>query len=80
MKVWKAIGRIALFLLAVSAVPYRVQTDDKTGVFEIRSLLWALRKTPRKEGEENDHYAFAIPPSGLDGDYGPIEENGREAL
>ena len=46
--------------------PYNVQTDEETGVVEIRSLLWALRKTPPKEGEEKGSYAFAIPPSGLD--------------
>ena len=30
----------------VSVTPYNVQTDEKTGVVEIRSLLWALRKNP----------------------------------
>lgn len=50
----------------VSLIPYKVQTDEETSAVEIRSLLWACRKTPPKEGEEKGSYAFAIPPSGLD--------------
>ena len=57
---------MALGAFLVSLIPYRVHTDEETGVVEIRSLLWAWRKTPPKEGEENAGYAFAIPPSGLD--------------
>ena len=57
---------MALGAILVSLIPYRVQTNEETGVVEIRSLLWAWRKTPPKEGEEKDSYAFAIPPSGLD--------------
>ena len=60
------IGGMALGAFLVSLIPYRVQTDEKTGVVEIRSLLWAWRKTPPKEGEKTGGYAFAIPPSGLD--------------
>ncbi len=60
------IGGMALGAFLVSLIPYRVQTDEKTGVVETRSLLWAWRKTPPKEGEEKGSYAFAIPPSGLD--------------
>ena len=57
---------MALGAFLVSLIPYRVQKDEETGVVEIRSLLWACRKTPPKEGEEKGNYAFAIPPSGLD--------------
>ena len=57
---------MALGAILVSLIPYRVQTNEETGVVEIRSLLWAWRKTPPKEGEEKSRYDFAIPPSGLD--------------
>ena len=60
------IGGMALGAFLVSLIPYRVQTDEKTGAVEIRSLLWACRKTPPEEGEEKGSYAFAVPPSGLD--------------
>ena len=65
MKIGKIFGGIAVGALLVSLIPYRVQKDEETGAMEIRSLLWVLKKTPRKEGEEKDHYAFALPPSGL---------------
>ena len=60
------IGGMALGAFLVSLIPYSVQTDEKNGTVEIRSLLWAWRKTPPKEGEEKGSYAFAIPPSGLE--------------
>jgi hypothetical protein len=60
------IGGMAFGAFLVSLIPYKVQTDEETGEVEIRSLLWAWRKTPPKEGEETGGYAFAIPPSGLD--------------
>ena len=63
------IGGMALGAFLVSLIPYRVQTDEKTGVVEICSLLWVWRTTPPKEGEEKGSYAFAIPPSGLDEQY-----------
>ena len=63
------IGGMALEAFLVSLIPYRVQTDEKTGVVEIYSLLWVWRTTPPKEGEEKGSYAFAIPPSGLDEQY-----------
>ena len=44
------IGGMALGAILVSLIPYRVQTDEETGVVEIRSLLWAWRKTPPKKG------------------------------
>ena len=50
---------MALGAILVSLIPYRVQTDEKTGVVEIRSLLWAWRKTPPKEGEEKGNYIFS---------------------
>ncbi len=62
----KTILGILLATFLVSLIPYRFRRDEETGAVEIRSLLWAWRKTPRREGETKDHYAFAIPPSGLD--------------
>ena len=44
------IGGMALGAFLVSLIPYRVQTDEKTGVVEIRSLLWAWRKNPAERG------------------------------
>ena len=66
MKLGKIIGVAALGALVLSAIPYKFTKDEETGVREIRSLLWAWRKTPAREGETKDHYAFAMPPSGLD--------------
>ena len=63
------IGGMALGAFLVSQIPYRVQTDEKTGVVEICSLLWVWRTTLPKEGEEKGSYAFAIPSSGLDEQY-----------
>lgn len=65
MKVGKIIGRVALGALALSVVPYQVKKDEETGSIVVRSLLWALKKTPHGEGEDKDHYTFAIPPSGI---------------
>lgn len=65
MKVGKIIGRVALGALALSVVPYQFKKDEETGSIEVRSLLWALKKTPHGEGEDKDHYTFAIPPSGI---------------
>ena len=66
MKLGKMIGVAALGALVLAAIPYKFKKDEETGVREIRSLLWAWRKTPAREGETKDHYAFAMPPSGLD--------------
>ena len=66
MKVGKTIGRIALGALALSVVPYQFKKDEETGSIVVRSLLWAVKKTPHGEGEDKDHYTFAIPPSGID--------------
>lgn len=65
MKVGKIIGRVALGALALSVVPYQVKKDEETGSIVVRSLLWAVKKTPHGEGEDKDHYTFAIPPSGI---------------
>ncbi|MBP5295389.1 MAG: hypothetical protein J6Y95_06690 [Lachnospiraceae bacterium] len=65
MKASKVIGNLILAALIVSSIPYQFKKDSETGALEIRSLLWGFRKTPRKGGETKDHYAFAIPPSGL---------------
>ena len=62
----KTVRRIALLTFLISLIPFRFRKDEETGGMEIRSLLWAWRKTPRREGETKDHYAFSIPPSGLD--------------
>ncbi len=73
------IGGMALGAFLVSLIPYSVQTDEKTGTVEIRSLLWAWRKIPAKEGEEKGRYAFAIPPSGLDTEEAEDEGDEEEA-
>ena len=62
----KTVRRFALGAFLVSLIPYRFRKDEETGTVEIRSLLWAWRKTPRGEGETGDRYAFAMPPSVLD--------------
>lgn len=67
----KFIGGVIVGALAASAIPYSIKRDEETGALEIRSLLWAFRKTP---GEEKDNIAFAIPPSGLDSMETPEEE------
>ena len=66
MKLGKIIGGVILGALAVAAIPYQFKKDEETGALEVRSLLWAWRKTPAGVGETKDHYAFAIPPAGLD--------------
>ena len=66
MKLGKTIGLAVVGALAVSLIPYYYRKDEQTGVTEIRSLLWGLKKTPHKEGETKDHYTFAMPPSALD--------------
>ena len=63
MKPGKIIGFTALGALVLSAIPYQFKKDEQTGAFEIRSLLWGLRKNP---GEDHDYFSFAIPASGLD--------------
>ncbi len=73
MKPGKIIAGTAACALLLSAIPYRFRKDEESGTLEIRSLLWAIRKTPHKEGESKDHYSFAIPPSGLDCD--PTEQS-----
>lgn len=77
MEIRKGIRRIALGALVLSAIPYQFKKDEETGALEVRSLLWGWKKTPRREGEKNDHYAFAIPASGLD-DVG-VEKAGEPA-
>lgn len=67
----KFIGGVIVGALAASAIPYSIRRDEETGALEIRSLLWAYRKTP---GEGKDNIAFAIPPSGLDSMQTPEEE------
>lgn len=65
MKYGKLFGRIALGALALSAIPYKIEKDEETGAFEIRSLLWGWKKTPPAEGEEDANVVFAIPGNGL---------------
>ena len=66
MKAGKIIGKLCLGALAVSLIPYRFKMDKEARTMELRSLLWGVKKFP---GEDKDHYAFAIPPSGLDQDF-----------
>jgi len=68
MKMSKNLRRAALIALVLSAIPYRFRKDEESGAVEIRSLLWGWKKTPRAEGETQDHYCLAIPASGLDQD------------
>ena len=63
MKLGKLIGGICVGALVAGLIPYSVKQDKEAGTCEVRSLLWAWRKFP---GEDKDHYAFAMPPSGLD--------------
>lgn len=76
MKVGKIIGRVALGALVLVSIPYQIKKDEETGIFEVRSLLWGFRKTPRGDGEEKDHCSFAIPASSLD----DTDENESEAV
>ena len=81
MKLKKTIGHMALGALLVSLIPYYVQTDEKTGAMEVRSLLWAWRKTPRNDGKEKFSYDFAMPPSGLNAaEAAEAEANKEEAV
>lgn len=66
MKFGKTVRRTAAWALALSVIPYQINKDEKTGILEVRSLLWGLKKIPPKEGEENGRTVFAIPASGLD--------------
>lgn len=72
MKIGKLIGGIAAGTLLLAAVPFRIRKDEETGAFELRSILWGLRKIP---GEEKNGYTFAMPASGLDED--PKPETGK---
>ena len=65
MKAGKIIGKICLGALAVSLIPYRWKVDSEARTMEVRSLLLGVKKLP---GAGKDHYAFAIPASGLDED------------
>ena len=62
MKYGSFIGGLVVGALAASSIPYEIKRDEENGIVEMRSLLWAWKKTP---GEDKNHYAFAIPPSGL---------------
>ena len=71
MKPGKIIGKICLGALAVSLIPYRFKVDKEARTMEVRSLLLGVKKFP---GADKDHYAFAIPSSGLDEDLTQKEE------
>ena len=51
MKHRSFIRGIVLGVLLASVIPYSVKKDKETGTVEVRSLLWGVKKTPRKEGE-----------------------------
>lgn len=55
----KIIGRVCAGALTVSLLPYRISKDKESGVFELRSLLWAVKKTP---GQERDRYELELLP------------------
>ena len=71
MKAGKIIGKICLGALAVSLIPYRWKVDSEARTMEVRSLLLGVKKLP---GADKDHYAFAIPASGLDEDLAEKEK------
>lgn len=75
MKFGSFIGGLAVGALVASAIPYKIKRDEENGVVEMRSLLWAWRKTP---GEGKDNYAFAIPPSGLEAQAEKEDESAAE--
>ena len=73
MNFGKVIRRVALGVLALTVVPYRIKKDKEANTLEVRSLLWGVKKTP---GEEKDHITFSIPGSGLDAN--PAVETSEE--
>ena len=72
MKLGKIIGGICLGALAAGLIPYRIETDKEAGTVEVRSLLLGGRKFP---GEDKDHFAIAIPSSGLDADFSEADKS-----
>lgn len=58
--------------LVAGLIPYRFRRDKETDDMEIRSLLWGVKKFT-VDGKQ--HFAFAMPSSGLDN-----EEKIAEAL
>ncbi len=62
-KATKIIIGVCAAAYVAGLIPYHFEKDEETGAREIRSLLWAWRKTP---GDGKFRYDFAMPPSGLD--------------
>ena len=65
MNIKKILGRAALGALVLSVIPYQFKRDKEPGSFEVRSLLWGVKKEPPAEGEDKARVSFAIPASGL---------------
>ncbi len=63
---------IVLCALIAGMIPYWFKRDKETNDMEIRSLLWGMKKFT-VDGKQ--HFAFAMPSSGLDN-----EEKIAEAL
>ena len=61
---------IVLCALIAGMIPYRFRRDKETNDMEIRSLLWGMKKFT-VDGKQ--HFAFAMPSSGLDNE-GKIAE------
>ena len=66
----KIIGRACVGARTASLLPYCVRKDKETGGFEVRSLLWAVKKIP---GEERDRYVLDLLPF-VGGKEEPAEE------
>ena len=63
MKKKNLVGILCLGVLTAGMIPFSVKNDRETGAFEVRSLLWGVRKSYR-DGKK--YYSFAMPSSGLD--------------
>lgn len=78
MNIIKILGRAALGALVLSAIPYQFKRDEETGSFEVRSLLWGVKKDPPAEGEDKAHVSFAIPASGLNQEFSAEDKEPAE--
>ena len=55
----KKLGKAVAFALAAGMIPFRFRKDSETGSFEVRSLLWSVKKTA---GKEQDNYTVELLP------------------
>lgn len=45
-KLGRVIAGVCAGALTAGLTPYRVKREKDTGVYEVKSLLWAVKKTP----------------------------------